>query len=55
MIGVQRGFPADVAGISRFDVITKINQAPVNSLDVIKSAQAAQHSRIKKAEGAELA
>ena len=39
VIGVQPGFPADVAGVSRGDIITKINQEPITSLDVIKEAQ----------------
>jgi serine protease Do len=39
VIGVQPGFPADVAGVSRGDIITKINQEPITSLDVIKAAQ----------------
>jgi serine protease Do len=38
VIGVQPGFPADTAGLSRGDIITKINQEPVASLDVIKAA-----------------
>jgi serine protease Do len=41
VIGVQPGFPADVAGVTRGDVVMKINQQPVTSLDVIKAAQAA--------------
>lgn len=41
VIGVQPGFPADVAGISRSDIITKINQLPVTTLEVLKDAQAA--------------
>jgi serine protease Do len=41
VIGVQPGFPADVAGLSRGDIIRKINQLPVTSLEVIKGAQAA--------------
>ena len=41
VIGVQSGYPADKAGLSRGDIITKINQVPVLSLDVIKAAQAA--------------
>lgn len=41
VIGVQPGFPADVAGLSRSDIITKINQQPVTSLEVLKEAQAA--------------
>ncbi|MCX6931513.1 MAG: PDZ domain-containing protein [Verrucomicrobia bacterium] len=41
VIGVQAGFPAEVAGLSRGDVITKINQQPVDSLEVIKAAHAA--------------
>ena len=45
VIGVQPGYPADVAGLSRGDVITKINQQPVNSLEVIKAAQAAYEAK----------
>jgi serine protease Do len=45
VIGVQPGYPADVAGLSRGDVITKINQRPVSSLDVIKVAQAAYEAK----------
>ncbi len=41
VIGVQPGFPADVAGLSRSDIITKINQQPVTNLEVLKDAQAA--------------
>ena len=41
VIGVQSGFPADVAGVSRGDIITKINQQPIESLDVLKEAHAA--------------
>jgi serine protease Do len=39
VIGVQPGFPADTAGVSRGDIITKVNQHPITSLDVIKAAQ----------------
>jgi serine protease Do len=39
VIGVQPGYPADVAGLSRGDIITKINQQAVTSLDVAKKAQ----------------
>jgi serine protease Do len=45
VIGVQPGFPADVAGLSRGDIITKINQEPIASLDVIKAAHAAYDSK----------
>ncbi len=45
VIGVQPGFPADVAGLSRGDIITKINQQPVGSLDVIKAAQTAYEAK----------
>ncbi|HEX2852535.1 MAG TPA: trypsin-like peptidase domain-containing protein [Opitutaceae bacterium] len=45
VIGVQSGFPADVAGITRGDIIAKINQQPVTSLDVIKGAQAAYDAK----------
>jgi serine protease Do len=41
VIGVQPGFPADTAGLSRGDIITKINQVPIASLDVIKAAHRA--------------
>lgn len=41
VIGVQPGFPADVAGLARGDVITAISHQPITSLDVIKSAHAA--------------
>jgi len=37
VIGVQRGFPADVAGLARGDIITKINQNPVGTIDVMKA------------------
>ena len=36
VIGVQPGFPADVAGLSRGDIITKINRQPVESLAIIQ-------------------
>jgi serine protease Do len=45
VIGVQRGFPADVAGLARGDIITKINQNPVVSLDVVKSVDKAYAAR----------
>jgi serine protease Do len=38
VIGVQSGFPADIAGVSRGDIITKINQQPIVSLDTMKQA-----------------
>jgi serine protease Do len=41
VIGVQRGYPAEVAGLARGDVITKINQSPVGSMEVVKSVDAA--------------
>ena len=41
VIGVQQGYPADAAGVSRGDIIIKINQQPITSLDVIKAAHAA--------------
>lgn len=40
VIGVQRGFPADVAGISAGDIIAKVNQQTVDALAVLKLAQA---------------
>jgi serine protease Do len=45
VIGVQPGFPADVAGLTRGDVITAINQQPITSLEVIKTAHAAYEAR----------
>lgn len=45
VIGVQPGFPAEVAGISRGDIIAKINQQTIDSLDVIKAAHAAYEAK----------
>ena len=45
VIGVQPGFPADVAGLSRGDIITKINQQPVGSLEMIKGIHAAYEAK----------
>ena len=45
VIGVQPGFPADIAGLSRGDLIVKINQQPVASLEVMKAAHAAYESK----------
>lgn len=45
VIGVQPGFPADAAGISRGDVITKVNQVAITSLDVIKAAHSAYEAK----------
>lgn len=41
VIGVQPGFPAAVAGLSRGDIITKINQERITSLDTAKTLHAA--------------
>jgi serine protease Do len=41
VIGVQPGYPAGTAGIMRGDVLTKVNQQPVETLDVLKRAHAA--------------
>ena len=41
VIGVQPGFPGDVAGIARGDILLKVNQQSINSLDVLKQAHAA--------------
>ena len=45
VIGVQPGFPAEVAGVSRGDIIRKINQQPVASLAVIQAAHAAYEAK----------
>jgi serine protease Do len=37
VVGVQPGFPAAVSGLQRNDVITKINQQPIETLDVAKT------------------
>jgi serine protease Do len=42
--GVEPGFPADVAGLAPGDVITKINQQAITSMDVIKAAHSAYAS-----------
>ncbi|MBS0630986.1 MAG: trypsin-like peptidase domain-containing protein [Verrucomicrobia bacterium] len=41
VIGVQPGFPADVAGLSRGDIIVKINQQAVSSLAAMKNVHEA--------------
>jgi serine protease Do len=38
VIGVQPGYPASVAGMNRGDVLTKVNQQPLLTLDVLKRA-----------------
>ncbi len=45
VIGVQPGFPADVAGLSRGDVITKINQRPVATLATIQAVHTAYEKK----------
>lgn len=40
VIGVQPGFPASVAGIVRGDILAKVNQQPLDSLEVMKRAHA---------------
>ncbi len=41
VIGVQPGFPADVAGLSRGDIITKINREPIPDLATVQRTHAA--------------
>jgi len=41
VIGVQPGYPADVAGLSRGDIITKVNRLPITELSTIQQAHAA--------------
>jgi serine protease Do len=41
VIGVQPGFPADLAGLSRGDIITKINRQPVASLATVQAVHTA--------------
>ncbi len=45
VIGVQPGFPGDVAGVTRGDVILKINQQPIVSLEVMKTAHSAYEAK----------
>ena len=47
VIGVQRGFPAEVAGLARGDIITKINQSPVASLDVRQAGRRRVHGQAR--------
>ena len=41
VIGVQPGFPADVAGLSRGDIITKINRQAISNLATIQALHTA--------------
>ncbi len=41
VIGIHPGFPADAAGIQAGDLVTKINEKPLTSIDVVNQAQAA--------------
>ena len=41
VIGVQPGFPADVAGLSRGDIITKINRQAITNLATIQALHTA--------------
>jgi serine protease Do len=45
VIGLQRGFPAEVAGLSPGDVITKVNDQPITALEVIRAAHAAYEAQ----------
>lgn len=40
VIGVQAGFPADMAGLSRGDIVMKINRQVITDLDVAKKLHA---------------
>jgi serine protease Do len=47
VIGIQPGFPADVAGLEVGDIVTKINEIPLSSLEVVKAAHAAYETNPK--------
>jgi serine protease Do len=40
VIGVQAGYPADLAGLSRGDIITKVDQRPLSALAALKQIYA---------------
>lgn len=41
VIGVQPGYPADIAGLAGGDIVTKINHEPLATLDAMKAAHTA--------------
>lgn len=45
VIGVAPGFPAAVAGIGRGDIVTAVNEQPVDTLEVMKRAHAAYEAQ----------
>ncbi len=47
VIGVQPGFPAAVAGLTPGDIIFRVNQQPLLSLDALKAAHAAYEAEPK--------
>lgn len=45
VLGVQPGFPAAIAGLSRGDIITSINQQKITSLDIARDIHAAYEAK----------
>jgi len=45
VIGVQPGYPADVAGLARGDIITKVGSAPILELEKLKQLYAAYEAK----------
>ncbi len=45
VLGVQPGYPADVAGVQADDILTRINRVPIASLEMIEAAEVTYRRR----------